>query len=69
LLALVDQTLALDPVTVARFRIPAGEGGPLHILHERAKVTSKTYTDEYCEVEAEVPESVRRRLREWLVEK
>jgi GTP-binding protein HflX len=68
LLELVDKTLGLDPVAHAHFRIPAGEGGPLHLLHERAKVISKEYSGEWCDVEAEAPESVRRRLREYLVE-
>jgi GTPase len=67
LLKAIDESLLLDPVCLARFRFPAGEGGPLNLLHERARVLSSEYTNEYCEVEAEVPESVRRRLREYIV--
>jgi GTP-binding protein HflX len=67
LLGVIDRTLELDPVSAARFRFPAGEGGALHILHERARVTSTTYEGEWCEVAAEVPESVRRRLRDYEV--
>ncbi len=68
LYALIDRTLKLDPVSPARFRIPTGEGGPLHMLHEQARVLSTKYVDEHCEVEAEVPASIRRRLAAYLVE-
>jgi GTPase len=67
LLKAIDESLLLDPVCLARFRFPAGEGGPLNLLHERARVLSSEYTNEYCEVEAEVPESIKRRLREYIV--
>jgi len=67
LLQTIDQALPLDPVSHALFRIPAGEGAPIHLLHERAKVLSSRYQDAYCEVEAEVPESVKRRLSRYLV--
>ena len=51
-----------------RFRIPAGEGSLIHLLHERAKVLSSQYRGEVLEVEAEVPESVKRRLSGYLAE-
>ena len=69
LLDIVDRELALDPVALARFRIPIGEGAPLNDLHEHARVTSQKYTDDYCEVDAEAPESVRRRLARFLTER
>ncbi len=67
LLRAMDDALEVDPVAAARFRIPAGEGGALHLLHENARVTSKRYEGEWCEVEAEAPESVRKKLEEWVV--
>jgi GTP-binding protein HflX len=67
LLATIDERLALDPVAPARFRFPLGEGAPVHLLHERARVTSTRYTDEACEVEAETPASIRRRLAAYQV--
>jgi GTP-binding protein HflX len=69
LLTIVDRELVLDPVAPARFRFPIDEGGALHILHERARVTSQKYTGEYCEVEAEVPESIRRRLAQFVIDR
>ena len=67
LLQKIDETLALDPVAPAVFRFPISEGGPLHLLHEHARVTSKTYEEDACVVEAVVPASIRRRLSEYLV--
>ena len=68
LLTAIDRGLALDPVAHARFRIPAGEGLSIHLLHERAKVMASQYQDEWCEIEAEAPESVRRQLTRYVVE-
>jgi len=66
LLEAVDKALPLDPVSHATFRIPAGDGSLIHLLHERAKVLSIQYRGEVCELEAEVPESVKRRLSDYL---
>jgi GTPase len=68
LLQAIDNALPLDPVSHQRFVIPAGEGSLIHLLHERARVLSSRYRDEVCELEAEVPESVKRRLSSYLVE-
>jgi GTP-binding protein HflX len=67
LLAMMDRTLALDPVSTARFRIPLAEGALISMLHDRARVTSAHYTDEVCELEAETPESILRRLAQYAV--
>jgi GTP-binding protein HflX len=67
-LAEIDRTLAFDPVSVGRFRMPAAEGALLHLLHERARVLSSRYEGDQCVVEAEVPESVKRRLAKYAVE-
>ena len=67
LLAMMDRTLALDPVSMARYRIPLAEGALVSMLHERARVTSARYTDEACELEAETPESIQRRLKRYAV--
>jgi GTP-binding protein HflX len=68
LLEAIDSALPLDPVSHQRFLIPAGEGSLIHLLHERAKVLSSQYRGDLCELEAEVPESVKRRLSGYLVE-
>jgi GTP-binding protein HflX len=67
LLKKIDETLPLDRVSECKFRFPISEGGPLHTLHEHARVTATKYTGEFCEVKAEVPESIKRRLKKYLV--
>ncbi len=64
----IDQTLGVDPVARMRFRFPAGLGAPLHLLHEFAKVLKIEYGGDYTEVEAEAPESVRRRLTAYMAD-
>jgi GTP-binding protein HflX len=68
LLQAIDHALPLDSVSRQHFRIPAGEGSVIHILHQHAKVISTRYQDDVLEVDAEVPESVKRRLSAYLAE-
>jgi GTPase len=68
LLAAIDQALPLDPVSCQRFCIPAGDGSLIHLLHENAKVLSSQYRGDMLEMVAEVPESVKRRLSEYLAQ-
>lgn len=68
LLELIDKNLMQDPVTRQRFRLPLGEGRALHLLHDKAAIVSKRYEDEYCEIVADVPQSIRNRLVEFAVE-
>jgi GTP-binding protein HflX len=67
LLAKIDETLALDPVSPCVFRFPIAEGAPLHLLHQRALVTATRYCEDSCEVEAVAPNSIRRALSQYLV--
>jgi 50S ribosomal subunit-associated GTPase HflX len=67
LLKKIDEMLALDPLSPCRFRFPIADGASLHLLHERAQVTSTSYTGDFCEVEALTPESVKRKLAPYLV--
>ena len=68
LLATIDRELALDPVSRMKYRLPAGAGSLVHLLHERAKVLNSRYVADSCEIEAEVPESVKRRLARYAIE-
>ncbi len=68
LIAAIDQELTLDPVSLARFSIPASEGALIHLVHERSKVLSSRYRGNVWEVEAEVPRSLKRRMERFLVE-
>jgi len=65
LLQKIDQTLAVDPLTECAFRFPIGEGSPLHLLHEHARVLATRYDGRYCYVEAVAPASIRRRLKRY----
>ncbi len=62
LLAAIDQALPLDPVVAAHFRVPAGDGATLALLHEFGRVLAMRYEGNMCEVEAELPESWKRRI-------
>jgi GTP-binding protein HflX len=68
LLAAMDRMLDLDPVSRAVFRLPAGDGALTNLLHERGVVLGTRYDGDWCEVEAQVPESVRRRLAAYIVQ-
>ncbi|MFL6415222.1 MAG: GTPase HflX, partial [Bryobacteraceae bacterium] len=67
LLAVIDRSLAQDPVARQLFRLPLGEGRALNLLHERAAVLSERYGEDYCEVLADAPQSIRARLAEFAV--
>jgi len=58
----IDEVLALDPMVRVSLRLPLGDGGTLLLLHEFGRVFETRYTGDRCEVEAEIPESVKRRL-------
>ena len=67
LLAAIDKNLKQDPVARQRFRFPLGEGRAIHLLHDRAAIVSKKYEEDYCEVVADAPQSIRDRLTEFAV--
>jgi GTP-binding protein HflX len=67
LLDRIDTLLPLDPLATVRFHIPHADGGALHLLHEHARVLERSDGEEYSEVLAEAPESIRRRLARFLV--
>jgi GTP-binding protein HflX len=67
LLEAVDELLPVDRVHRAVFRVPMREGSKVHLLHEYARVIRETFDGEYCTIEAEAPETVRRRLKSYLV--
>lgn len=62
LLAEIDEALPLDPLVRATFQVLAGDGSTLALLHEFGRVLATRYIDDLCEVDAEIPESLARRL-------
>ncbi len=67
LLDTIDQILPVDPVSQCVFRVPAGDGGSLHLLHEYTRIHSLTYQDDQCQIETDAPESIQRRLGKYLI--
>jgi GTP-binding protein HflX len=62
LLAAIDEILPLDRIVRAEFHLPAGGGATLAMLHEFGRVIETRYTEDGCDVVADVPESLKRRL-------
>jgi GTP-binding protein HflX len=62
LLAAIDEVLPLDPIVRASFCLAAGDGATLALLHEFGKVLSTRYRGAECDIEAEIPQSLQRRL-------
>lgn len=68
LLERVDAVLEQDRPSRVRLRIPQEEGKMLALLRARARIYSRQYQDGCVELEAEAPDSVLRRVREWVIE-
>jgi GTP-binding protein HflX len=63
----IDEALSEDAISRIRLRIPQKEGKTLAMLEARARIYSRAYKDGSVELEVEAPESVVRRVREWLL--
>ena len=68
LLDRIDQMLPGDALSRVHLRVPQKEGKMLALLEARSRIYSRKYKDGLVELEAEAPESVVRRVREWVVE-
>ena len=62
LLRAIDEHLLFDPLSRARFQISISEGSKISLLHQFGRVFEVSYSGENCEIAAEVPESLKRRL-------
>ena len=67
LLSLIDGALPFDTVRSARFEIPLSAGADIALLHSSARVIREEYNEVSCAIEAEVPESIRRKLARYVV--
>jgi GTP-binding protein HflX len=68
LLATLDEVLPADPVSMVRLRIPLAAMAEVDLLHRQARVIALSYDEDGCLVEAEVAESLLRRLRQYVAE-
>jgi GTP-binding protein HflX len=66
LLALIDQLLPVDAITMELFEFPISAGAERHLLHEHGRVLEEHWREDHCLVRAEVPASLKRRLREFV---
>ncbi len=62
LLEVIDEMLPLDPLAKTTFRVPAGDGATINLIHELGRVYGQRYEGRVCVLEAEAPQSLRRRL-------
>jgi len=62
LLAIMDEVLPLDPIVHATVELDAGDGATLALLHQFGKVRATRYHGHRVVVDAEIPESLERRL-------
>jgi GTP-binding protein HflX len=67
LLDRIDQMLSEDSLSRVRLRIPQKEGKALSQLEARSRIYSRQYKDGAVELEAEVPESLARKLKQWVL--
>ncbi len=67
LLAAIDEVLPFDPVVPAVFRFPLSEGARMNAVYELGRVRQTRYDGDSCEIEADVPESLKKRFAEYVV--
>jgi GTP-binding protein HflX len=66
LLARVDVVLPGDPLVHLRLRLPLANGRDLSIIHACGRVLHSEVEDGHMHVEAELPESIARQMREFV---
>ena len=69
LLDRVDHLIEEDKVSRVKLRVPQKEGKILSMLEARARIYSRRYKEGAVELEVDAPESVVRRVREWVIVK
>jgi GTP-binding protein HflX len=67
LLDRIDEMLSEDPISRVQLSVPQKEGKMLALLEARSRIYSREYRDGSVELDVEAPESVVRKVREWVV--
>jgi GTPase len=62
----IDRVLPGDPVEHVRLRFPFEEASKISLVHELGRVLEARYSDECCEIDAEIPRSLKTRLEHWI---
>jgi GTPase len=65
LLEKIDSVLSFDQVVTKRFIVPVTEPADIALLHENGRVRRTDYRDNVCEIDADVPTSLLRRLERY----
>ena len=66
LLERIDEALQEDPLSRVKLRVPQREGKALAILEGQARIFSREYRDGFVELNAQVPQSVLRKVRSFV---
>ena len=66
LLDKMDQLLAHDPISRVFLKVPQSEGKILSALEARSRILSRHYRDGLVELEVDAPESLVRKLKEFV---
>jgi GTP-binding protein HflX len=67
LLERIDEELEQDRPSRVHLRVPQKEGKTLALLEAKSRIYSRTYKDGLVQLEVEAPESVVRKVRDWVV--
>jgi GTP-binding protein HflX len=67
LLERIDQMLSEDAVSHVQVRVPQSEGKILALLEAKSRIFSREYVDGAVMLQVAAPESVLRRVRNWVV--
>jgi GTP-binding protein HflX len=67
LLDRIDEVVPFDSVETVQFRIPLRDGAAIALLHQCGRVRAEEYDGNLCLMEVDAPESLRRRLRRYVV--
>jgi GTP-binding protein HflX len=68
LLKCIDELIAEDPVRRVHLRVPQSEGKALAALDAKSVVFAREYRDGYVELDVQAPESLLRKLKEFVEE-
>ena len=67
LLGRIDKMIEEDQVSRVKLRVPQREGKMLALLEARARVYSRAYKDGAVELEVEAPQSIVRRIKQFVI--
>jgi GTP-binding protein HflX len=66
LLDRIDHLIEEDKISRLKLRVPQAEGKALSMLEARARIYSRAYNDGVVELEVEAPQSVVRKVKQWV---